>query len=345
MKEVGSQPLLDVSDLRVRFKTDEGSFAYLDRLSFHVQRGEILGIVGESGSGKSITCLALMRLLEKNGAMSAASIRFDGEELAALSERQMDWIRGSRMTMVFQDAMAALNPVFTIGRQLTEGMRLHLHLDAKAAKARAKRILRQVGLANPDEILRAYPHELSGGMQQRVMIAIALACDPKLLIADEPTTALDVTIQAQIMNLLKKLRDERQMSIILITHDMGLIAEMADRVLVMYAGQLLEACDLRVLLEAPAHPYTQLLLASVPSIEDDPNLPLMAIRGVVPEHYERLEGCRFRNRCPYADAACTAAQTLTDMEDGSRVRCWKASEGRIPRLGREEARRLVNGFA
>lgn len=335
-----TKAVLQVQDLEVSFKTERGTFPFLDAVNLTVQEGEVLGIVGESGSGKSITCLSLMGLLQRNGFISKGQALFEDLRLDQLSEKEMDRIRGKAMTMIFQDAMGSLNPVFTIENQLCESMKIHLGLRKKEARARALELLAQVGLPNPREILKAYPYMLSGGMQQRVMIAMALACDPKLLIADEPTTALDVTVQAQIMQILSNLVRERQMSLILITHDIGLIAEMADRVLVMYAGQVLEETDVFSLFEQPAHPYTQLLLASVPSIEDDPNQALLSIRGSVPEHYNQLTGCRFANRCPYAEAKCSEPQILQEVR-AARVRCWKSAIGQIPRQSREEVLRHV----
>lgn len=341
-KSPQQSPLLAVDGLSVHFKTEWGDWPFVSDLSFQLHEGEVLGLVGESGSGKTVSMLAILQLLESNGRIASGSIQLQGEELVGKTPDEMDRIRGSKISLIFQDALSSLNPVLTIGNQLTEGLRLHLKLSRKDAWQRAAELLRHVGIAETEKWLRAYPHELSGGMRQRVMIAMALSCDPLLLIADEPTTALDVTIQAQIMELLKRLRREDQMSMILITHDIGLVAEMADRVIVMYAGQVVEATDIFTLFKAPSHPYTQLLLASVPSIQDDPEQPLVAIHGYVPEHYEMLQGCRFANRCPYALEGCLHHdQELSPIDAVTSVRCERAERGEIPRLGREEVRQLV----
>jgi peptide/nickel transport system ATP-binding protein len=316
-------PLLEVEDLEVAFLADGKEITCIDKVSFHVDPGEIVCIVGESGSGKSVTSLSVMGLLPKNGRVTGGSVSFDGEDISAKSDKEMDEIRGNTLTMIFQDAMTSLNPVFTVGKQMVETMLIHLKLDRKQARERAVSLLDKVGLPNPAEIMKKYPHTLSGGMRQRVMIAMALACNPKLLIADEPTTALDVTIQAQIMELLRNLNKEMGMSIILITHDMGLVAETADRVLVMYAGQIVEEAGVHSLFERPAHPYTQALLQSIPSIRDDKSRELISISGVVPERYDRIKGCRFANRCPYADEECYSEQDMVWQEEGHLKRCWR----------------------
>ncbi|WP_024295275.1 ABC transporter ATP-binding protein [Lacrimispora indolis] len=319
-------PLLKVDALEMAFSTVAGDIKCIDRVSLDVNQGEILCIVGESGSGKSVTLLSVMGLLGENGKITGGRVIFDGQELLGLSEKEYDRIRGSEMTMIFQDAMASLNPLFTIGNQIMETMRIHLNLDRKTAKERAELLLDKVGLPDPSSIMNKYPHTLSGGMQQRVMIAMALACNPKLLIADEPTTALDVTIQAQIMELLRSLRKELHMSIILITHDMGLVAEMADRVMVMYAGQIVEEADVHDLFKNPGHPYTQALLNSIPSIRDKEERELLTIEGTVPEHYGEIIGCRFSNRCPYAADGCDLEQRLVEIEESHGIRCWRRSQ-------------------
>ena len=296
--------MLEVEELETSFITELGDYAYLDRISFHVDPGEIVCLVGESGSGKSITSLSIMGLLSSNGRVSHGRICFDGCDLLALSERELDKIRGNTLTMIFQDALTSLNPLLTIGDQLTEVMHAHLSINRREARQRAIQLLERVGMPDPASVLRQYPFTLSGGMRQRVMIAMALACNPKLLIADEPTTALDVTIQAQIMRLLLELRSEFGMSILLITHDMGLVAQMADRVLVMYAGQIVEEATAEALFSHPSHPYTHALLASVPSIHDEESRLLTAIPGTVPEQYQTLNGCRFFSRCPYRIRSC-----------------------------------------
>lgn len=319
-------PLLEVDSLEMAFSTGAGDIKCLDRVSLHVNPGEILCIVGESGSGKSVTLLSVMGLLGENGKITGGKVVFDGQELLHLPDEELDRIRGSKMTMIFQDAMASLNPLFTIGNQIMEAMRIHMNLDRKTAKERALLLLDKVGLPDPSSIMNKYPHTLSGGMRQRAMIAMALACDPKLLIADEPTTALDVTIQAQIMELLRNLREELHMSIILITHDMGLVAEMADRVMVMYAGQIVEEAGVLDLFKKPGHPYTQALLKSIPSIRDKEERELLTIKGTVPEHYGEITGCRFANRCPYMADGCDLEQSLVEIEDSHGVRCWRAEE-------------------
>ncbi len=319
-------PLLEVDSLEMAFSTGAGDIKCLDRVSLHVNQGEILCIVGESGSGKSVTLLSVMGLLGENGKITGGKVVFDGQELLNLPEEELDRIRGSKMTMIFQDAMASLNPLFTIGNQIMEAMRIHMNLDRKTAKERALLLLDKVGLPDPSSIMNKYPHTLSGGMRQRAMIAMALACDPKLLIADEPTTALDVTIQAQIMELLRNLREELHMSIILITHDMGLVAEMADRVMVMYAGQIVEEAGVLDLFKKPGHPYTQALLKSIPSIRDKEERELLTIEGTVPEFYGEITGCRFANRCPYMADGCDLEQSLVEIEDGHGIRCWRAEE-------------------
>ena len=332
-----STKVLQGRGLETTFTTDQGESLVLDDVSFNVLAGETVGIVGESGSGKSVTSLSIMRLLDRNGRITKGKVIFEGLDLAQLTEDELDELRGSRLTMIFQDAQSALNPVFTIGNQLTESMRVHLKLSKKEAEDRALAILKQVGLPDAQKIMKSYPHTLSGGMQQRVMIAIALSCDPKLLIADEPTTALDVTIQAQIMDLLRCLRGEINLSLILITHDIGLIAEMADKVLVMYAGQIVEEADVFTLFEQPAHPYTQALMRSVPSIEDAPGHKLESIAGVVPEDYTNLKGCRFYERCPFAMEACLSDyQALTTLSGKHRVRCHRAVKHELPLTWRAE---------
>ncbi len=318
--------LLAVEDLRVAFAGDLGENTYVDGVGFHVDDGETVCIVGESGCGKSVTVLSMMGLLGENGRVTAGRVLFDGKNLLALSEAELDRIRGDEITMIFQDAMTSLNPVFTIGSQLTESIRVHMHLSKREAAVRAAALLLKVGLSDPEKMMRKYPHTLSGGMRQRVMIAMALSCNPKLLIADEPTTALDVTIQAQIMRLLKALKQEYHMSILLITHDMGLVAEMADRVLVMYAGQVVEESDISCLFHAPRHPYTKALLMSVPSIRDGADRRLASIRGTVPERYQDIRGCRFFNRCDMAEPACEhMVQTLEQVDKQTYVRCWVAA--------------------
>ncbi len=332
------KPLLEVKDLEVAFFVDKRGITCIDKVSFYVNPGEILCIVGESGSGKSVTFLSVMGLLGKNGKVTGGTVTFEGENLPAKTEKEMDKIRGNVLTMIFQDALTSLNPVFTVGTQITETMVIHLKIDKKEAGIRAISLLKKVGLPDPAAVMKKYPHTLSGGMRQRVMIAMALACNPRLLIADEPTTALDVTIQAQIMELLRKLNKEMGMSIVLITHDMGLVAEMADRVLVMYAGQIVEEAKVKSLFKRPAHPYTQALLQSIPSIQDDDGRKLIPIKGAVPERYHEIRGCRFANRCFYVRPDCSREQKLTESQEGHLKRCWRNDilSGRLELTGEEQ---------
>ena len=330
--------LLEVKDLRTVFSGDMGETVSVDNVSFTVDSGEIVCLVGESGCGKSVTSLSLMGLLGKGGRVAGGQALFEGRDLLKLKEEELYQIRGDRISMVFQDPLTSLNPVFTIGRQITESIRIHMGLDRKAACERAISLLEKVGMPDPEAVMKKYPHLLSGGQRQRVMIAIALACNPRLLIADEPTTALDVTIQAQIMRLIRQLQKEFHMAVILITHDIGLVAQMADRVLVMYAGQMIESAPVLELFDHPAHPYTQALLRSVPPVPGIGDLTgkdgemvsaaglsgrLESIRGTVPEHYDRIKGCRFADRCPYREEACEKPQAETFAGPGHMVRCWK----------------------
>ena len=289
--------LLEVKGLTTTFTGNYGKNISVDHIDFHVDEGEVVCIVGESGCGKSVTSLSIMGLLGRGGKVTEGSVLFEGKDLLTLTEKEMDKIRGAKMTMIFQDPLTSLNPVFTVGRQLVESIRTHMQFSKADAKKRAIELLRKVGMPNPQGTMKKYPHTLSGGMRQRVMIAMALACDPKLLIADEPTTALDVTIQAQIMKLLKELQKETGMSMILITHDIGLVAQMADRVLVMYAGQIIEEAPVKELFRSPGHPYTRALLDTVPTIRDSADRKLVSIPGLVPENYDDIKGCRFADRC------------------------------------------------
>ena len=319
------EPILEVKDLDIAFDSGKNRVPKTDKVSFSVAPGEIVCLVGESGCGKSITALSILGLLSRQGHVTGGSIRFGGQELLTMTEKQLDRIRGRDAAMFFQDIMYSLNPVFTIGNQLTEGLRRHEHLPKAEARARAVALLERTGIPDAEAVMRKYPHQLSGGMRQRAMIAMALCCRPKLLIADEPTTALDVTIQLQIMQLLQSLRDETGLAILLITHDIGVVAEMADRVVVMYAGQCVEQADTRTLLTAPAHPYTRALMQAVPGIHDDRSRRLYAIPGAVPEDYSGMEGCRFAPRCPYA-ADCGKQPLYTPLTEDHLVRCEKARE-------------------
>ena len=323
-------PLLDVIDLKVTFTDGRGRETQaVAGTSFSIRRGATLGIVGESGSGKSVSALSVMRLLPKEGARVTGSIRFDGAELTALPDRQMRDLRGNRIAMIFQEPMTSLNPSYTVGDQIGETLVRHRGLSKTDAQREAVDMLRRVRIPSPEARVEDYPHKLSGGMRQRVMIAMALACQPALLIADEPTTALDVTIQAQILDLLRKLRDETGTAIMLITHDLGVVAEMCDEAVVMYAGEIVERAPVAKLFAAPEHPYTVGLIGSIPRLAEK-RAQLNAIAGAVPTLDGRLTGCRFAPRCPFADARCRAeSPELTIVEPGHLTRCWKAPLARL----------------
>ena len=318
--------LLDVKGLRTEFRSGGSSFAAVDGISFSLAPGETLGIVGESGCGKSVTSLSIMRLVPNPpGRITAGEIRLEGRNLLDLPESDMRAVRGDDIAMIFQEPMTSLNPVQTVGEQIVEAVQLHRSLSAAEARGRALEMLRLVKIPSPETRLDEYPHQLSGGMRQRVMIAMALACDPKLLIADEPTTALDVTIQAQILDLLRDLRDRTGAAIMLITHDLGVVAELAHRVIVMYAGRIVEEAPVGLLFSDPQHPYTLGLLGSIPRLGSDGDERLTAIEGVVPNPYAPPPGCRFSPRCALADAQCRAEQpTLREVAPGHRAACWKA---------------------
>ncbi|MDE6738093.1 MAG: ABC transporter ATP-binding protein [Lachnospiraceae bacterium] len=320
--------LLEVEDLTTVFRGDYGRNISVDHISFHVDQGEVVCIVGESGCGKSVTSLSIMGLLRRGGAVTDGSVLFDGKNLLTMTEKELDQIRGNELTMIFQDPLTSLNPVFTVGSQITESIRTHMRLSKEEAKMRAEELLVQVGMPDAAKTMKKYPHTLSGGMRQRVMIAMALSCNPRLLIADEPTTALDVTIQAQIMKLLKELQQEREMAMILITHDIGLVANTADRVLVMYAGQVIEEASVDEIFANPKHPYTQALLRTVPTIRDDADRKLQAIPGIVPESYDDITGCRFADRCPYRREECSKPQEAYSFGKGHTARCIVAQETR-----------------
>jgi len=318
--------LLTVRDLRTWFHTDQGVARAVDGVSFDVRSGETLGIVGESGCGKTVTSLSILGLLPTPPARihDGSSIRFDGRELVGLGERGMRALRGNEISMIFQEPMSSLNPVYTVGSQIAEALRLHRGLDRKGARTEVVRLLSEVGIAEPDRRVDEYPHQLSGGMRQRVMIAMALSCEPKLLIADEPTTALDVTIQAQILELLAALRRRHGMAVLLITHDLGVVAEVCDRVVVMYAGQVVETGTVHEIFADPRHPYTRGLLDSLPSV-DDPGQRLRSIPGTVPNPIAWPEGCRFRDRCERATDGCERPQDLVELEGAAprAARCWR----------------------
>ncbi|MCM1154489.1 MAG: ABC transporter ATP-binding protein [Roseburia sp.] len=318
--------LLEVEGLTTSFKGDYGTNISVDHISFHVDKGEIVCIVGESGCGKSVTSLSIMGLLSRSGRVTEGAVLFEGENLFAMTEKELDRVRGDQITMIFQDPLTSLNPVFTVGSQITESIRTHMGLSKEEARRRAETLLARVGMPDAKQAMKKFPHTLSGGMRQRVMIAMALSCNPKLLIADEPTTALDVTIQAQIMKLLKELQQENDMSVILITHDIGLVARMADRVIVMYAGQLIEEAPVKELFKNPQHPYTQALLDSVPTIRDEADRQLEAIPGMVPENYDDITGCRFAKRCRYYEAECDNRQEDYECAPGHKIKCIRQRE-------------------
>ncbi len=304
--------LLEVEDLTVRFYTDEGVITAVDGLSYRIDAGEIYGIVGESGAGKSVAARAVMGLIEEPGVIEAGSVRLDGQDLRSLDAEQLRALRGNRVAMIFQDAQTALNPVYAVGEQIAETIRHHLEYDADQARARTIRLLDAVGIPNPEARYDDYPHELSGGMQQRVVIAMALSCEPDLLIADEPTTALDVTTEAQILDTIVRLADEFDTAVQFITHDLGVIATVCDRVFVMYAGQAVERASVEDLFYDPKHPYTVGLMSAIPRIGVD-RARLQTIPGEPPDPTTLPPGCRFHPRCPYAEEVC--AQIDPDLVD------------------------------
>ena len=322
----GDGPLLEVKGLRTSFFTRDGVVRAVDGIDFAVDRGEIMGLVGESGCGKSVTSLSIMRLVGKPGRIEGGSILFDGQDLLTLRDEAMRKIRGDRISMIFQQPTSSLNPVRDVGRQISEVLELHRGMKGNVARARARDLLQMVGIPDPERRLASYPHEMSGGMAQRVMIAMALACEPELLIADEPTTALDVTIQAQILDLMRTLRDETGTAIIFITHDLGVVAEMCDRVAVMYAGEIVEQTDVVTLFRDPRHPYTKGLIRSIPVVGDvQDELPV--IPGNVPNLIDLPKGCRFAPRCTArVDADLTISlevhPELRPLTPGHDVRCW-----------------------
>ncbi len=321
-----TKPLLEVKGLKTYFYTEDGVVRAVDGVNFEVYPGEVLGIVGESGCGKSVTSLSIMRLISKPGRIDAGEIIFGDENLLNLSEEEMTKVRGNRISMIFQQPQTALNPVFKVGDQLAEVLDVHQDLGKDAGWKRAIQLLKMVGVPDPERRVEAYPHELSGGMAQRVMIAMALACIPELLIADEPTTALDVTIQAQILDLMRDMRREMGTSVILITHDLGVVAEMAERVAVMYAGEIVEQTDVNALFDEPLHPYTQGLIGSIPILGEIKD-KLDVIPGSVPNLVNLPPGCRFAPRCQsrfkHALTICTETKPeLEEVKPGHHVRCW-----------------------
>ncbi|MED1780430.1 ABC transporter ATP-binding protein [Brevibacillus fortis] len=317
-------PLLEVKNLRTTFSTELGQVTAVDGVSFQVDSGETVGLVGESGCGKSVTSLSILRLFRKHsGTRLTGEIFFEQKELLQSSMEELQEIRGNRISMIFQDPMSSLNPVYTVGNQIAESLMLHQKLSKKAAQEKTIEMLTLVGIPSPDKRVNDYPHQLSGGMRQRVMIAMGLCCQPKLLIADEPTTALDVTIQAQILDLMLDLQKQLQMGILLITHDLGVVAEVCDRVLVMYLGQIVEEASVETLFENPKHPYTIGLMKSIPTIDGKRGKKLHVIEGIVPSLHQIPKGCRFAPRCPLADEKCRQhPPDLFEIARLHQVRCW-----------------------
>ncbi|WP_312096000.1 ABC transporter ATP-binding protein [Niallia sp.] len=333
------QNVLEVDKLQTAFRTDKGEVVSVEEVTFQLQPGETIGIVGESGCGKSVTSLSIMRLLGKHGYIKKGSINLNGKDLAKLTEAEMRKVRGNEISMIFQEPMTSLNPVFTIGNQMVELIRLHMGLKAKQAKSYAVEMLKKVGIPRAEIIIDEYPHSLSGGMRQRVMIAMALSCKPKLLIADEPTTALDVTIQAQILELMKSLKNESETAIMMITHDLGVIAEMADKVIVMYAGQVVEEADVFTLFDEPKHPYTKGLIDSIPHLEYDSQEKLYSIPGSVPTLQQMPKGCRFHTRCPFVMEKCISEKPphiSLDNKPDHKVRCWLYEDNQQEHIQNEE---------
>lgn len=316
--------ILEVEQLRTRFRTDNGVVSVVDGVDFSIRAGETLGVVGESGCGKSVTSLSIMRLLPPNG-NSEGTIRFNGKNVLELSEKEMQSVRGNEVAMIFQEPMTSLNPLHTVGKQIEEAVILHTKVSRQQAKERAIAMLKAVGMPRAEEIYGEFPHQLSGGMRQRVMIAMAMSCDPKLIIADEPTTALDVTIQAQILDLMRDLKEKTGTSIMLITHDLGVVAEMCDRVIVMYAGQVVEETDVETLFESPKHPYTIGLMNSIPDLEDEREY-LETIPGSVPLAHQMPKGCRFAPRCSKAMPVCEEKSPELLQLEGHKCRCWLYAE-------------------
>jgi oligopeptide/dipeptide ABC transporter ATP-binding protein len=322
-----AQHLLEIHSLKTVFRTEDGPVLAVDGVSLDINYGETLGVVGESGCGKSVTALSIIRLVPKPaGEIVNGNIIFDGDDLLGKSEAMMRRIRGNAISMIFQEPMTSLNPVYTCGKQIAEAIELHQGLSKREAMQKAMEMLRTVGIPLPERRIYEYPHQLSGGMRQRVMIAMALSCHPRLLIADEPTTALDVTIQAQILELMKRLKEVKKMSIMLITHDLGVIAEMADRVVVLYAGRVLERADVISFFQHPFHPYSEGLLHSIPRLDSN-QLRLHVIEGSVPNMQDIPMGCRFHPRCSYAADLCRNEEPrLIEVTENHAVACWKSDK-------------------
>ena len=319
-----AETILEIKDLCVEFQTVEGTVHAVDHLNYTLHKGEKLGIVGESGSGKSVSSLGMMQLIPNPpGRITGGEILYHGKDLVKASEKEMQKIRGNEISMIFQEPRTSLNPIIKCGKQIAESLRLHRGMKKKEAMEEAVRMMRAVGIANPEVRAHEYPHQMSGGMRQRVMIAMALACQPQILIADEPTTALDVTIQAQILDLIRELNESMGTSVVFITHDLGVVSELCDTVIVMYTGHIVEQAPVKELFESPKHPYTKGLLNAIPKITRERN-PLETIEGMVPNPTERIEGCSFSLRCPYATDQCRKAEPpMAELSDGRLVRCWQ----------------------
>lgn len=331
--EKEKQPLLKIKNLKTTFSTYKGELSAVDGVSLEVNEGEVLGIVGESGCGKSVTAESILQLLDENTTRYDGEIVFNGKNLLNCSNRELEEIRGNEISMIFQDPMSSLNPVMTIGKQIAESVRIHQKLSKKESMEKAVELLRLTGIPSPEQRVKEYPHEISGGMRQRVMIAMALSCQPKLLIADEPTTALDVTIQEQILKLMLQFQKELNMGIVLITHDFGVVANYCTKVAVMYLGQVIEETDVKSLFSRPLHPYTVGLINSVPQLDGDRTKELATIKGVVPALTQIPKGCRFAPRCPLATEKCLEEMpNLESAKENHQVRCWhyeKVLEGEL----------------
>ncbi|MAJ45356.1 MAG: peptide ABC transporter ATP-binding protein [Candidatus Marinimicrobia bacterium] len=323
-----NNPILQIKNLKTYFHTDNGIAHAVDNVSFNLNSGETLGIVGESGCGKSVTSLSIMKLIDQPpGFYESGEILYKNQNILTMSENELRGIRGNKISMIFQEPMTSLNPVFTIGNQIIEVVQLHQKLNYDSSRKKAIEMLDLVGIPAPDQRIDEYPHQLSGGMRQRVMIAIALSCNPEILIADEPTTALDVTIQAQILDLIQQLQNELDLAVIMITHDLGVIAEVCDRVLVMYAGQIVENGKIREIFKSPKHPYTQGLMKSIPVIGENKNKELFNIKGLVPNATEFPSGCHFNPRCEIRTDKCSKDLPMLEAlpnNENHLVRCWEA---------------------
>ena len=319
-----AERLVEVKDLKVQFATEDGIVKAVDGVSFELDRGEVLGIVGESGSGKSVTAMTLLGLTKDRNTRFEGEVLYKGRDVLKMNEDDLQEVRGNEMSMIFQDPMSSLNPVYTVGAQICEAIQIHERADKSQAKKRAIDLLRQVGIPNPDSRVNNYPHEFSGGMRQRAMIAMALACNPDVLIADEPTTALDVTIQAQIIELIDRLKDDFNSAVILITHDLGVVADVADEIVVMYAGRVVERAPTRPLFYDPQMPYTWGLLGSIPRLDRPKQERLHSIKGTPPSLIRAPQGCKFRPRCPHAFDKCVEEPDLLNRveEPGHLDRCW-----------------------